>query len=143
MSLLLCDDIPHARSKLSLNLQLQRLSLGLRLSLWCLRGRRRAIATLLRHVVSGVILCCLALAATRGGCGFGRSSVVERGADSLNLGEDCGEVGLLLDLREGLAGKVVSARYEALNRLVCVPYALSGVSLVVSAHSSGNEIPVL
>ena len=36
--------------------------------------------------------------------------MVERGANSLNLGEDCGEVGLLLDLREGLAMKVVSAR---------------------------------
>jgi len=69
--------------------------------------------------------------------------VVERGADSLNLGKDCGEVGLLLDLREGLAVKVVSAGHEALKWLRCVPHALSGVGLVVSAHPSGNDIPIL
>lgn len=130
-------------SYLGLDLERQLLRLGLCLALWCFRGCHRAIATLLCLVVSSVVLRRLALAAARDCGGSGRGSASQRSADSLNFREDRREVGFLLDLGECLAVKVVLVREDDLDWLWRVPYALSGVDLVSSAHSPGDNIPVL
>jgi len=142
--LLLCvSHTSFCPSYLGLDLERQFLRLGLRLTLWCLRGCRRDITTLLFLVVSSIVLCRFALAAAWGRSGF-RGGVAGQGsADSLYLREDSGEVGFLLDLREGLAVEVVLVRDDVLYWLWRVPYALSGVGLVRSAHGPCDNIPVL